>query len=143
MILRLIRGSLDTFLSAEQGRGNEGARYGIGTIDYCAVDGAGANGIMLYIKPSRRGIKNIATQAYATTHPEFPHQHTMNQWFTESQFESYRELGFETTERILSSVACEESVGEHATLEEVLIALQNRVLPSEGGLGRFENHLPK
>jgi hypothetical protein len=26
-------------------------------------------------------------------HPDFPHESTANQWFTESEFESYRQLG--------------------------------------------------
>jgi hypothetical protein len=33
-------------------------------------------------------------RAYHKRHPEFPHEPTANQWFTESQFESYRQLGF-------------------------------------------------
>lgn len=30
---------------------------------------------------------------YKLTHPGFPHQSTADQWFDESQFESYRKLG--------------------------------------------------
>ena len=32
-------------------------------------------------------------RAYGATHPQFPHESTLDQWFTESQFESYRHLG--------------------------------------------------
>jgi hypothetical protein len=32
-------------------------------------------------------------RAYAAANAKFPHDTTMNQWFTESQFESYRTLG--------------------------------------------------
>ena len=32
--------------------------------------------------------------SYRRRYPEFPHQPTLDQWFTESQFESYRQLGY-------------------------------------------------
>ena len=32
--------------------------------------------------------------SYHAQHPAFPHQPTTDQWFTESQFESYRQLGY-------------------------------------------------
>jgi hypothetical protein len=32
-------------------------------------------------------------RAYGATDPAFPHDSTLEQWFTESQFESYRHLG--------------------------------------------------
>jgi hypothetical protein len=34
------------------------------------------------------------------THPHFPHDTTANQWFTESQFESYRRLGYHVIDEI-------------------------------------------
>ena len=33
-------------------------------------------------------------RAYGATSPAFPHESTANQWFSESQFESYRKLGY-------------------------------------------------
>lgn len=33
-------------------------------------------------------------RAYANLHEDFPHENTADQWFSESQFESYRSLGF-------------------------------------------------
>jgi hypothetical protein len=36
---------------------------------------------------------------YKRDHPDFPQQSTLNQWFTESQFESYRRLGQLSLER--------------------------------------------
>ncbi len=32
-------------------------------------------------------------RGFAVAHPDFPHESTANQWFTESEFESYRQLG--------------------------------------------------
>ena len=37
---------------------------------------------------------------YAAAHPAFPHETTLNQWFSEAQFESYRMLGVHTAEAI-------------------------------------------
>jgi 8-oxo-dGTP pyrophosphatase MutT (NUDIX family) len=39
---------------------------------------------------------------YADLHPKFPHESTADQWFSESQFESYRRLGEYTIEKALS-----------------------------------------
>jgi hypothetical protein len=44
--------------------------------------------------------------SYAMSHSTFPHETTANQFFTESQFESYRMLGFETASRALESGGC-------------------------------------
>jgi len=43
--------------------------------------------------PSRSG-------THAAANPAFPHQSTGNQWFNESQTESYRMLGLHTLEEI-------------------------------------------
>jgi hypothetical protein len=37
-------------------------------------------------------------------HPEFPHESTADQWFTESQFESYRRLGEFQMQQLLGGV---------------------------------------
>lgn len=39
--------------------------------------------------------------SYARAHETFPHETTTDQWFTESQFESYRSLRFEIAKEIL------------------------------------------
>src|SRR4029450_5341387 len=38
--------------------------------------------------------------AYAAGHPAFPHETTGDQFFSESQFESYRTLGFEIMDSV-------------------------------------------
>jgi hypothetical protein len=80
--------------------------HAIGEIDYPAADGGdpGNFGIILYIKPGYHGVENADVCAYAIANPTFPHQSTGDQWFGESQFESYRSLGFEITDGILSDV---------------------------------------
>ncbi len=34
--------------------------------------------------------------AYRRSHPTFPHETTVDQFFDEAQFESYRQLGYES-----------------------------------------------
>lgn len=46
-------------------------------------------------------------RAYGEKNLKFPHQSTANQWFGESQFESYRKLGFFQGE-ILTALAVQE-----------------------------------
>jgi len=75
--------------------------HAMGEVDYQVADGAGENGLILYIKPAYHGSDNAGIAGYANLYPEFPHQGTADQWFTESQFESYRALGFEIMDSIL------------------------------------------
>ena len=51
------------------------------------------DGKLLYIKPCLNGSEPLGVRAYANAHPKFPHEATINQFFNEPQFESYRNLG--------------------------------------------------
>jgi predicted acylesterase/phospholipase RssA len=51
-------------------------------------------GYLLYIKAYYQGLEEPAdVRAYAMANPAFPHDSTLNQFFGEAQFESYRVLG--------------------------------------------------
>jgi hypothetical protein len=71
---------------------------GIGTIAFPAtLHSPPFGGTLIYIKPSiPKGLKQLPADifSYRVRHPEFPHEPTREQWFTEGQFESYRELGY-------------------------------------------------
>ena len=71
------------------------AKYcAVGTIHYEDVDRDAKPGRLLYIKPSFYGdLEPKDVYNYAISNPTFPHQSTGDQWFSESQFESYRALG--------------------------------------------------
>lgn len=57
-------------------------------------DGNTSNGTLFYIKPTiLRGLIPEVT-SYLRGNPAFPHETTANQFFHESQFEAYRELGY-------------------------------------------------
>jgi hypothetical protein len=65
----------------------------VGKIRYDDVDDETAPGTLIYIKPSLTGDEPADVLHYAASHPTFPHESTSDQFFTESQFESYRALG--------------------------------------------------
>jgi hypothetical protein len=57
-------------------------------------------GEILYIKPTLSVDTPRDVLAYRAGHPEFPDQSTADQWFDESQFESYRRLGLYTMQKL-------------------------------------------
>jgi hypothetical protein len=52
-----------------------------------------ARGWLLYLKSSLTGDEPTDVMEYHSRYKEFPHQSTADQFFSESQFESYRRLG--------------------------------------------------
>jgi glycerophosphoryl diester phosphodiesterase len=56
-------------------------------------------GYLVYLKPSVTGDEAQDLLEYFRRIPEFPHQTTADQWFDESQFESYRKLGMHIGEQ--------------------------------------------
>jgi Patatin-like phospholipase len=83
-----------------------------GTIRYPEDSDPSQFGHILYIKASLTGDEPPDILNYRREHKKFPHDTTLNQFFTESQFESYRRLG----EHILLS-------------DETIISWMNRYLP--------------
>lgn len=73
----------------------------VGEIDYPAVDGKDAKpGRLLYLKPAICGDEPRDILHYKALNETFPHESTGDQWFSESQFESYRMLGSHIVETI-------------------------------------------
>ena len=56
-------------------------------------DRPAATGLLLYLKLSMTGNEPELLKRYRITHPEFPHQSTLDQFFDEEQFEAYHQLG--------------------------------------------------
>jgi len=61
--------------------------------DICYPEAEAEPGLLIYIKPSYHGTEPADVRSYAALNPTFPHESTTDQWFTESQMESYRVLG--------------------------------------------------
>ncbi len=69
----------------------DGAYAALGRIRY-PEEGA-REGILVYVKPGFHGSEPPDIRSYAALHQAFPHEGTSDQWFSESQMESYRGLG--------------------------------------------------
>jgi hypothetical protein len=80
----------------------------VARICYSCVDtvpgGKAEDGFLLYIKPALNGSEPADVFHYARLHPQFPHESTAQQLYTESQFESYRELGSHIMRTILAQL---------------------------------------
>jgi Patatin-like phospholipase len=74
----------------------KGAYSAFAVIEYPETRSSGRRqrGYLLYIKAFYGGLEEPAdVRAYALENPAFPHDKTLNQFFGEAQFESYRALG--------------------------------------------------
>jgi hypothetical protein len=75
-----------------------GPHCALGTIYYPRKagekDDTNSTGVLLYIKSSFTGDENDYVVDYKRRNPTFPHESTLDQLFTEEQFEVYRNLGF-------------------------------------------------
>jgi hypothetical protein len=76
------------------------SRCAFARIGYKAVDDAAQDGYLIYIKPMIRGGEPPDVASYHNDHKDFPHETTADQFFNESQTESYRALGAYTITEI-------------------------------------------
>ena len=99
---------IDIDINPELLRGEAGGRlsrahYALGIIRYDRVDHGAPPGLLIYLKPSLTGDEPADVTEYADCHDEFPHEPTADQFFDESQFESYRSLGAHVVEEVFGS----------------------------------------
>jgi hypothetical protein len=97
--LRKIRIDLNVRIEFLDGGVRKDKRCVVAQIDY----GDGHPGWLVYVKPKVLGDEPPDVVSYANQNPSFPHQSTANQWFDESQTESYRMLGKVTIDSICGS----------------------------------------
>jgi hypothetical protein len=100
------------------------ARYcAVGTINYADVDGPDAKpGTLIYIKPAICRQEPYDVYNYSKSSAEFPHESTADQWFSESQFESYRALARSATLTMAGKGGRPADLAEFATRVERYIA---------------------
>ena len=115
----------------------------IGLIDYIGADGQPAtgapttrDGFVLYLKAGYHGTEGGAIRSYANDHPEFPHETTLDQWFSESQFESYRALGFEIADHIMTSTLEDNGYAPPRDLAELFKWLWDKANVAPGAVPR-------
>ncbi len=92
--------------SADPARRASGLYWAVGRIRYSVVDppaapaGDARDGWLVYIKAAFYGSEPPDVYEYGMANDRFPHEPTVDQFFTESQFESYRMLGLHATRRL-------------------------------------------
>jgi hypothetical protein len=75
---------------------HHGPHCAIGEISYPGD----RKGILVYIKASLTGDENDCVIGYKKRYSDFPHETTLDQMFSEEQFEAYRALGFHAAYRL-------------------------------------------
>jgi hypothetical protein len=98
-----------------QGAAGPTPHFAWGRVHYSRRDAAAADGWILYIKPALCALEPADVMSYARTHPDFPHESTTDQFFSESQFESYRKLGWCSMEAALDAESGEAAVPASAS----------------------------
>lgn len=84
-------------------------RCALGKIYYGKFDPDSApDGWLIYIKAAMNGQEDTAVMQYKATHANFPHETTGDQFYGEDQFESYRSLGRDITDKLFGKVINKE-----------------------------------
>jgi GNAT superfamily N-acetyltransferase len=91
----------------------------IGTIRYDQVKDGESVGMLVYIKASLTGDESGDVLEHAGRHPAFPHDTTVDQFFDESQFESYRKLGEHVGWEVFRCAQAEVEKGADAVFNEL------------------------
>jgi hypothetical protein len=116
-----------------------------GTIEYSKVEPGAPDGELIYLKPMMTGEAPADVANYHTAHPEFPHEPTSDQFFSESQLESYRALGAHQLRTLCRRDWCTGSslpdffkrAREHALAAPILPAAASSALePAESEAGK-------
>jgi hypothetical protein len=109
-----------------------GPHVALGVIDYPpAAHGADREtGVLIYVKSSMSGDENDYVAAYKDGHPTFPHESTMEQLFSEEQFECYRALGEHIGRRMISG---EDEVSVSGPRKQELLQIARTLFPDMRG----------
>jgi hypothetical protein len=84
------------FMITKPSRDEKGVYAAVAQINYHCVDGGSpelTDGTLILIKPTLIGSEERDVLNYASQNGAFPQEFIGDQWFSESQFESYRALG--------------------------------------------------
>jgi hypothetical protein len=92
--IRVVIDSLGLYPRSTAKADRDNPKYcAVGRILYSEVDKGAKDGEFVYFKPAIYGDEPRDIYNYASTNEAFPHQSTLDQFFSESQLESYRGLG--------------------------------------------------
>ena len=106
-----------------------GPHVALGSISYppLTANGNREKGALLYIKASLSGDESDYVLAYKRANSAFPHETTLEQLFSEEQFEAYRALGEHIARRFLDG---RDSVAVYADEKDELLAIMRAMLPA-------------
>jgi Patatin-like phospholipase len=89
--------------------------YALANITYPKKAGANfEHGVLIYIKSSLTGDEPADIQNFKKEEPAFPHHSTVDQFFDEKQFESYRHLGQLAMQSTLNELAVSQALLQDA-----------------------------
>ncbi len=95
-------------LHPQEAGGRQRAHAAVGAIRYDQVNPLLRPGVLVYLRPGLTGNEPADVLSYANSNPPFPFQSTVDQFFDEAQFESYRQLGLHIAKGVF-----EEAVERH------------------------------
>jgi hypothetical protein len=110
------------------------------SLGHCAIGkiaySNGSIGHLIYLKASVSGDEDVGVTQYRSGHPTFPHETTADQFFSEDQFESYRQLGLHVIRHSFRG----NQAGDHpvAIAEKLADVLAPTGCPSENFLKHAE-----
>lgn len=114
-------------------RGHSRWHCAVGRIRYDRTDEEAHAGTLLYLKSSLSGDEPSDVLRYAARNDAFPHESTSDQWFGESQFESYRALGHHVLMSVFHPVDEVENLSA-LTTERLFVNLAQRWYPPSAPL---------
>jgi hypothetical protein len=105
-----------------------GPHVALGSISYPPLipGGEREKGALIYIKASLSGDESDYVIAYKKANPQFPHETTLDQLFSEEQFEAYRALGEHIARRLLDG---RDGVAVYSDEKDELLKIVNAMLP--------------
>jgi hypothetical protein len=132
-----IEPEMGSTVKIESGMGKNNRHSAIYTIRYECVHKNVPNGTLVYIKSSLCSKLPDDVKEHAVRHAAFPQETTANQFFTESQFESYRRLGSHVIQHIMDPENPHSGGAEKKSLDEFIEAARKYVsaTPSPAGAG--------
>jgi len=117
--LRKIRVDLNTEIDIDVSalRAEKGRQRAYATVGRIFYPG-GKTGVLVYLRPGLDGSEPPDLTSYAQTNAPFPFQSTVDQFFDEAQFESYRKLGQHIAHSVFGETPVDSVQGLFAALLE-------------------------
>jgi hypothetical protein len=109
-------------------KSQSGPHVALGSISYPPLTEGGERekGVLIYIKASLSGDESDYVIAYKKANPQFPHETTLDQLFSEEQFEAYRALGEHIARRFLDG---RDGVAAYSDEKDELLKIMCAILP--------------